>query len=246
LQVAEPILVARSGPDTLRFVDRSKFEIGPLGFEPIRAWWLFFTFESSDRDAIVTDRSAFECRGTEGSSPAVERGKASGSGQEVILEVPYESALAAARDLEVDLTVFRVEKWTEYETPGLMDASLDEIPCPPFLMRFAGEGESCWLSASMGDDPKPPPGTADPAEVVDLGWVATTVTLTDAKGRALVRTRSEEGPDTALANFSTHADGTPPPPGEPTIQYPVTVRLRIPAKWTTEVKTFRFRGLPLK
>ena len=240
----ESVLVARSGPDTLRFVEHSRFEMRPSGFSGIRAWWLLFTFESTDPEALVTDRSSFECRGTQGRSPSVQRGTARVSGPLVTLEVPYESEIATVQDLDVDLTVFRVELWKDTERSGLMDASLDEIPCAPFLLRFAGEGESCWLAVSMADDAKPPPGAADPAEVVNCGWVATTMTLTDAKGRMLVRSNSEEREDTALATFSTHATGTPPPEGDPTIQYPVTVRLRIPEKWRTEVKTFRFRGLP--
>ena len=253
---AEPVLVARSGPDTLRFVDRRLH--GGLAVGGILTdsnWSLRFAFDSTERDSLVTNKSEVVLRaGAEWRTMAERTRRRSDPGRETeftvaVDEPPFPSG---ARDMEVDLVVFRVLEWKHFEAPGLMDASLDEIHCPPFLLRFAGEGESCWLSVSMADAPKHPLSGMDPADVVTYDWVAQSATLTDAKGRVLVRNVPEgDGIDTSVQDldsrtesFSTHAKDAPPPPGEPTIQYPVTVRLRVPAKWTSEVRKFRFRGLP--
>jgi len=238
------VLVARSGPDTLEFQKRDKWELRPNGYV-LRQWSLLFTFGSTEPDSLVTNRSEAVLR-TEGESGAVEARARPWNpfDRYVPFQVPYESPLGTARDIEVDLPIFRVLGWKDFECPGLMDASLDELHCPPFLLRFAGEGESCWLSVSMGDGPKDPQGGMDPSEIVSFEWAAQTVTVVDAKGRVLVRGGGDFREDVAVVNFSTHAKDAPPPPGDPTIQYPVTVRLRVPEKWRTEVKTFRFRGLP--
>ena len=124
-------------------------------------------------------------------------------------------------------------------------ADLHDLTTRLGYVRFAGEGESCWLSVSMMESKQPPTRGPDPSTVVGFEWAAGSVTVVDAKGRDLVRTPGDVRKDLALVQFSTHASGTPPPPGEPTIQYPVKVRLRVPAEWETVVRTFRFRGLQL-
>ena len=240
-----PALVATSGPHTLRFVERQKFELRPSGFEPIRSWWLHFGYESTDPDCLVTDKSAFECRAERGGKMHAESGVADFSGPlGWTLDMPYESVPGTARDLEVDLSIFRVHQWKTYAREGLMDASLDEIEMPPFLLRFAGEGESCWLAVSMAEPGETPPGGADPSTVVSFWWATRAATVVDAKGRVLVPHSGVFGMESAQYAYSTHKPGTPPPEKDPTIVYPVTVRLSVPSRWDTEVRTFRFRGLP--
>jgi hypothetical protein len=239
-----PVLEARSGPDTLRFQDRSKSGMRPDAYVD-GSTWLLFAFESTDPESLVTERSAFECRAEQQGKIHVETGFAGCRGDNLwTLNAGWDSVIGRARDLEVDLSIFRVHEWKTYEREGLMDASLDEIEMPPFLLRFAGEGESCWLAASMLEAKHPPTQGPDPAAVVGFPWALRAVTVTDAKGRALVRHSGSEEQDSALASYSTHAPGTPPPAEDPKIVYPVTIRLRVPSKWDTEVRTFRFRGLP--
>ena len=123
-----PVLVATSGPHTLRFQDRQSFALHPLGFDPIRDWRLHFRFESTDPDCLVTDMSDFECRAEQGGTVHTERGVAEFWEPGVWeLQLPYESVPGNARDLDVDLSIFRVHLWKTWEREGLMDASLDEM-----------------------------------------------------------------------------------------------------------------------
>ena len=237
-----PILVATSGPDTLRFVDRriqGGFSSG--GYTHLD-WSIRFAFDSTERDSLLArGPQAMVGRWSDerwDGNPVATRVE----GREVVLE----AANIDFTEVQIELGVVRVHAWKDHERAGLMDASLDDIEWPPYLLRCAGEGESFWLSASLMDPEKPmAPGT-DPSSVLSHAWAAETATVQDAKGRVLVRHSSSIEGETALATFSTHLPGTPPPEGGPTIQYPVTVRLRVPTEWVSEVRRFRFRGLPAR
>jgi hypothetical protein len=174
--------------------------------------------------------------------------RAPGGGTTVVVERLFMPAHAdSLAELTLEFIVLRVDRWREHERAGLMDASLDEMEWPPFRLGFAGEGESAWLSASLARDYEGPlPAAEALAEHLPEEFVTDRATIRDAKGRDLVRYATDHDHERRAANAS-YAVGKPggPVEADPAIQYPVTLRLRIPELWTAERVQFRFRDLPL-
>ena len=147
-------------------------------------------------------------------------------------------------EIVLDLLVVRVASWREYERTGVMDGGLDEMECPPWRLRFAGE-EAFWVDAALDleslseEAPRPPI-----ARHVAEGAAAASARVTDARGRTLRAWAMSERTGHATATFEVPGTGDEPP-DDPVIAYPVTVRFRVPEKWTLEPVRLVLRDVPL-
>jgi len=177
-------------------------------------------------------------------APAHFRGLGA-DGTVVVRGIAVPGLANAAVDVALEFTLLRVAGWTTRERGGLMDAGLDEEIWPPFRVSFAGEGETAWLGASMAErDAGFPPSAAALGEHLSFEFVTERATLRDAKGRVLSHYVTSGTGGAATASYAVGMPGGAPD-ADPSIAYPVTVRLDIPERWEAEVVRFVFRGLTL-
>lgn len=155
------------------------------------------------------------------------------------------------RRLRVECRLLRVFSWTEHTIliagPGSIagPGATSEVLCPPFHVGLDGRETSALVSAWCGDDLRTLPAPQrELAAVLGHDWVAMSLELRDAAGRAL---RCTSGGGTG----GTTVGGYEPEPVEPTgpapaVAYPVTGTLRLPERWVVEIVPFEFEDLPLE
>ena len=240
---------AVSGPDRLTLVEARWVE--DWAEKSGTFLRLKFRFDSSERGSLLSRAPArILAEVPSGRVVAGDETPVQVEGDEaaVLLAIPRPGVQGGTlASLRVDCTVLRVREWSEFVREGLMDGGLDEMEWPPWTLRFAGEGESCWLAIGPADEGGPMFGFGTPAKLGDYlspDFAARRASLRDAKGRDLVPWSIAEGKSGLVVTSGIHLPGQPPPE-DPTIDYPVALRLVVPGSWHAETVRFTFGEVPL-
>jgi hypothetical protein len=139
---------------------------------------------------------------------------------------------------ELRCRLMRVAEWRTAEVVVEREGQKSVVAAP---FRFACTPDAMWLwvSASLDEDSF---RDADKAETRALGhrWASTAADVTDARGAKLTaHGGGGSGGSSATMYCADEGNATLP------VAYPVTVRLRVPARFDVEDVVFRLDGLAL-
>ncbi len=148
--------------------------------------------------------------------------------------VPLPADAWRATALEVSWGLVRVATWDTHELTLARRGETAQGTAGPFALRVTPTSESAdllYVAASVGERDD------DLGRILTHRWAATAAEVTDAQGNDLA-CRGGSGSGGFTAGIYARDDGAP-------VAYPVTVRLRVPARWRIEPVTFRWSPLEL-
>jgi hypothetical protein len=168
------------------------------------------------------------------------------SGMVAVHGIRMSASAANLREVEFQVRLLRVTKWTEHVSRPVDLGEGIDLPCPPARAFIRAEPGVCWVSAAYGEDSENHPRRQEFLGHLGHDAIAGGAVVRDSRGRTLVSQMGVGSGGSSSFGFVPREAMESAGRGGPFyVDYPVTVTVRMPEEFTVETVLFRFEDLRL-